>query len=89
MSSAAPGRGKREAEPMTTRRVESFLLRIVVTEDQAQSPEQWRGRIQHIPSGSEQQIDALAEAVAFISSHLSSICDIAFEVETIAPTPHP
>lgn len=66
---------------MTTRRVESFLLRIVVTEDQAQCPEQWRGRIQHVSSGVEQQVDALAEAVAFISSHLAGICDVAIEVE--------
>jgi hypothetical protein len=71
---------------MTTRRVESFLLRIVVTEDQAQSPEHWRGRIQHIPSGVEQQIDAFAEALAFINSHLSSVCDVTLEVEELSST---
>lgn len=70
---------------MTTRRVESFLLRIVVTEDQAQCPEQWRGRIQHVASGVEQQVDALAEAIAFISSHLSNVYDIQFEIEEVSP----
>jgi hypothetical protein len=72
---------------MTTRRVESFLLRIVTTEDQAPSPEQWRGRIQHIGSGVEQQIDALADAVAFISAHLANVCDITIEVEEVSSAP--
>jgi hypothetical protein len=71
---------------MTTRRVESFLIRIVVTEDQAQSPEQWRGRIQHIASGVEQQVDALAEAITFISNHLADVCDVTIEVEEISPS---
>lgn len=68
---------------MTTRRIESFLLRIVISEDQAQSPDQWRGRIQHVSSGVEQQIDQLSEAVAFISAHLASIDDVTIEVEAI------
>lgn len=71
---------------MTTRRVESFLLRIVVTEDQAQSPDQWRGRIQHVASGVEQQVDALSEAIAFISNHLANVCDITLEVEEVPAT---
>ena len=58
---------------MTVRRVESFLLRIVISDDEAQSPEQWRGRIQHVASGVEQQIDELAEAIAFITTHLSGV----------------
>ena len=70
---------------MTIRRVESFLLRIVISEDEAQSPEQWRGRIQHIASGVEQQIDELAEAIAFITTHLSGIYDVSIEVEAITP----
>jgi hypothetical protein len=72
---------------MNNRRVESFLLRIVVTEEQAQSPEQWRGRIQHVASGIEQQVDALSEAIAFISSHLATICDLDIEVEAVEITP--
>lgn len=58
---------------MGTRRVESFLLRIVVPEGQSIEPQQWRGRIQHVASGAEQQIDELREAIAFITSHLASL----------------
>jgi hypothetical protein len=72
---------------MTTRRVESFLLRIVVPEDKAQSPERWRGRIQHVTTGFEQQIDELAEAISFITAHLGAGSDITIEVEEIAPAP--
>lgn len=55
---------------VSTRRVESFLLRIVVPEGGDPNPGQWRGRIQHIASGAEQQIDELAQAIAFITTHL-------------------
>ncbi|NTU85816.1 MAG: hypothetical protein HGA45_41880 [Chloroflexales bacterium] len=72
---------------MSTRRVESFLLRIVVPEDQTLTPECWRGRIQHIASGSEQQIDELAQAVAFIASHLGPLVDCTYTVEDELPTP--
>jgi hypothetical protein len=57
---------------MATRRIESFLLRIVVSDEPRVEPPQWRGRIQHVASGAEQQIDELAQAVAFITNHLSS-----------------
>lgn len=72
---------------MTTRRVESFLLRIVVPEDKAHSPERWRGRIQHVTTGVEQQIDELAEAISFITAHLGAGIDVAIEVEEVAPAP--
>lgn len=55
---------------MSRRRVESFLLRIVVSGDQSTDPARWRGKIQHIPSGAERQIEALAQMVEFISAHL-------------------
>ncbi len=76
-----------KGKPMTTRRVESFLLRIAVAEGQAQSPERWRGRIQHIPSGVELQIDALDDAVAFIISHLSGVCEVTVDVAEVVVTP--
>jgi hypothetical protein len=72
---------------MTTRRVESFLLRIVVPEDKAQCPERWRGRIQHVTTGVEQQIDELAEAIAFITTHLANGFDVSIEVEETDPAP--
>ena len=77
---------------MRTRRVESFLLRIVVPEDQALTPEDWHGRIQHIASGSELQIDELAEALAFITSHLEALDDCTFEAieePCASPLPQP
>jgi hypothetical protein len=56
---------------MSTRRVESFLLRLVISEgDKQLEPQQWRGRIQHVATGTELQIDQLEEAVAFITTHL-------------------
>lgn len=70
---------------MSTRRVESFLLRIVVPEDQGHPPECWRGRIQHIASGNELQVDELAQAVAFIAAHLGPLADYVIEVEEDHP----
>ncbi|MCG8346534.1 MAG: hypothetical protein MI924_01980 [Chloroflexales bacterium] len=58
---------------MSTRRVESFLLRLVVQDDGCITPEQWRGRIQHIASGQELQIDQLQDVVAFIATHLGQL----------------
>lgn len=69
---------------MGTRRVESFLLRIVVPEGQPIDPQQWRGRIQHVTSGAEQQIDELSQAIAFITAHLSTMEGSEFSFE---PTP--
>lgn len=67
-----------------TRRVESFLLRIVVPTDPTNTPECWRGRIQHVASGSEQQVEQLAQAIAFIAAHLGPLDDYTLEV---APEP--
>ncbi|MGB9632304.1 MAG: hypothetical protein ACPL8I_03165 [Chloroflexaceae bacterium] len=60
---------------MATRRVESFLLRIVVSKDHPSIPERWRGRIQHIATGAEQQIDELSQVVAFINTHLYALVE--------------
>ena len=60
---------------MATRRIESFLLRIVVPEGYTAGPREWRGRIQHVTSGVEQQIDELAQAVAFIDAHLAGLTE--------------
>lgn len=66
---------------MATRRIESFLLRIVVSDESRAEPLRWRGRIQHVASGAEQQIDELAQAVAFITNHLSSYSNREFTFE--------
>ncbi len=74
---------------MSTRRVESFLLRIVVPDQADQPPESWRGRIQHIASGNELQIDELAQAVAFIAAHLGPLADYALDAELDAEPERP
>ncbi len=58
---------------MGTRRIESFLLRIVVDDGQTQGAQEWRGRIQHIASGAELQIAELEQLVSFINTHIASI----------------
>ncbi|WP_299644253.1 hypothetical protein [uncultured Chloroflexus sp.] len=55
---------------MATRRVESFLVRIVVSEHEDAAVQQWHGRIQHIGTGLESRIDQLDELLAFIANHL-------------------
>jgi hypothetical protein len=70
---------------MATRRIESFLLRIVVSDEVQPEPQQWRGRIQHVASGTEQQIDELAQAVAFITNHLQSYAGHEFTFEPARP----
>ena len=54
---------------MSNRRVESFLLRLVVQDDEA-TAEGWRGRIQHVSSGYERQFEHLQDMIAFISEQL-------------------
>lgn len=55
---------------MATRRVESFLVRIVVAENGDTTAQRWSGRIQHIGTGFECRIDQLDELLAFIANHL-------------------
>lgn len=50
---------------MPNRRVEAFLLRLVVDE-RVPGSAGWRGRIQHVGSGSECRFDQMQEALAFI-----------------------
>ena len=54
---------------MSNRRVESFLLRLVVQDDEVNA-EGWHGRIQHVSSGYERQFERLQDMIAFISDQL-------------------
>ena len=56
---------------MSTRRIESFLLRLVVDEPNSADTNDWRGRIQHIGSGYEQQFERLEDLVAFIAQQFA------------------
>jgi hypothetical protein len=55
---------------MSNRRVESFLLRLVVQNSDAPQADAWRGRIQHISSGSERQFERMQDLVDFIGEQL-------------------
>jgi hypothetical protein len=55
---------------MTNRRVESFLLRIVVQQNDSQVADAWRGRIQHISSGFERQFERMQDLIDFIGEQM-------------------
>jgi hypothetical protein len=55
---------------MSNRRVESFLLRLVVHPSDAPSADVWHGRIQHISSGCEQQFERMQDLLDFIGEQL-------------------
>jgi len=62
------------------RRIESFLLRLVVDGPCVVDTEAWHGRIQHIGSGHERSFERLQDIVAFINEQFSlgqalSLCD--------------
>lgn len=56
---------------MPNRRMEAFLVRLVVDE-QTTASSAWHGRIQHIGSGSERHFEQVSEALAFISEQVHS-----------------
>lgn len=55
---------------MGTRRVESFLVRLVVKENGQPEKEDLHGRIRHVGSGCERQFEHLQEMIAFIGEQL-------------------
>jgi hypothetical protein len=71
---------------MSSRRVESFLLRLVVQEEDEASAEGWRGRIQHVSSGYERQFEHLQDMIAFISEQLvvAGSSDAGYDEQAVA-----
>jgi hypothetical protein len=55
---------------MSNRRVESFLLRLVIHASDVPSADAWHGRIQHISSGCEHQFERLQDLIDFIGEQL-------------------
>jgi hypothetical protein len=55
---------------MSNRRVESFLLRLVVHDNDVPSADAWHGRIQHISSGGERQFERMQDLIDFIGQQL-------------------
>jgi hypothetical protein len=66
---------------MSHRRVESFLLRLVVRDNEEPSTDAWCGRVQHISSGCERQFERMQDLIDFIGEQLISeqslliVCD--------------
>ena len=55
---------------MNNRRVESFLLRLVVHDSKVPSANAWHGRIQHISSGGERRFESMQDLIDFIGEQL-------------------
>ena len=55
---------------MSNRRVESFLLRLVVHDSEVAADDEWRGRVQHISSGCERQFERMQDLIDFIGKQL-------------------
>jgi hypothetical protein len=55
---------------MSNRRVESFLLRLVVHASEVPPADEWRGRIQHISSGCERQFERMQDLIDFIGEQM-------------------
>jgi len=66
---------------MSNRRVESFLLRLVIRDSELLSTDAWRGRVQHISSGCERQFDRMQDLIEFIGEQMATdqslliVCD--------------
>ena len=56
---------------MSNRRVESFLLRVVVRDSEEVPADAWRGRIQHISSGCERQFERMQDLIDFIGEQIA------------------
>ena len=66
---------------MSNRRVESFLLRLVIRDSELLPTDVWRGRVQHISSGCERQFDRMQDLIEFIGEQMATdqslliVCD--------------
>ena len=56
---------------MGKRRIEAFLLRLVVDQQHDAGAQTWCGRIQHISNGHECRFESLQEVLTFIGEQLA------------------
>ena len=56
---------------MSNRRIESFLLRLVIRDNEVLPADAWRGRIQHISSGCERQFEHMQDLIKFIDEQMA------------------
>lgn len=55
---------------MSKRRIESFVLRIVIRDEMEIVEDDWCGRIQHIATGDERQFSQLRDLLAFMATYV-------------------
>lgn len=55
---------------MGNRRIESFVVRVVVQDNEPMPTNDWRGRIQHITTGDECQFKQLQDLLLFMSTYM-------------------
>lgn len=67
---------------MSSRRIESFLLRVVVDEQSAPEEGLWRGRIHYVSSGSEHQFKHMNDMLVFIHRQLAAQQSFTLAFET-------
>jgi len=72
---------------MSQRRIESFLLRIVVEDQQENAPETWRGQIKHISSGKELRFDNMEHLISLLYHEYFADSPLAAPADH--PTPEP
>jgi hypothetical protein len=55
---------------MSNRRIESFVIRVVVQDNEPMPTSDWHGRIQHITTGDECQFKQLQDLLFFMSTYM-------------------
>ena len=70
---------------MSSRRVESFLLRLVVHESTTPDAQAWQGRVHHVGSGSERQFERLSDLIAFIGEQIYGDSSLVITCEEVQP----
>jgi hypothetical protein len=70
---------------MSSRRVESFLLRLVVHEAVVSDTQAWQGRVQHVGSGYERQFERLSDLIAFIGEQICTDHSLVITCDEVRP----
>lgn len=66
------------------RRIESFLLRIVVPEEGCLTPDMWRGRVQHIGTGVEYAFADFEELLSLMTQHVQPLTTADYDLQEAA-----
>jgi len=63
---------------MGNRRIESFVVRVVIQDNEPMPATDWRGRIQHITTGDECQFKQLQDLLVFMSIYIKEGEDLTY-----------